>query len=345
MRERVALIESYQRRFVHTLERAEQNDSRASSSWSHLGSSNNIQAPHNSRPDFDIVRKLGRGSYGEVDEIKEKSSGVISARKRVSLWGRPNSADLEEQVRGEYTIMRELTYRHIVAVEAFWIDEDGVNYSMRPVADQHLGIYLADCEATGYQDGALRSIIQWFGCLLDALAFAHRREIAHRDIKPSNILIKGGVVYLSDFGLAKDFKDLGGSGTTNAQVLGTPLYRAPEVKPNQKRGTPADVFSLGCVFSEMLTVCCGKSLDDYQNFRRVAHDEYPLAFRENLPAVLEWLRILQRTDSQNELCEDLISLIRKMIRDDPNQRIKAQAAYEILLRNTDNKHLLFCRDH
>ena len=70
-----------------------------------------------------------------------------------------------------------------------------------------------------------------------------------------------------------------------------------------------------------------------------------LAFRESLPAVLEWLRILQRTDSQNELCEDLISLIRKMIRYDPNQRIKAETAYEILLRNTDNKHLLFCRDH
>lgn len=64
------------------------------------------------------------------------------------------------------------------------------------------------------------------------------------------------------------------------------MYRPPETQP---KGEGADVFSLGCVFSEMLTVRHGQSLEDFQVFRRVQHCEDAFAFKKNLEKVFAWL--------------------------------------------------------
>ncbi len=87
--------------------------------------------------------------------------------------------------------------------------------------------------------------------------------VKHRDIKPSNILIKDRQPYLADFGLAKDFSGQDSSISQSTFVEGTPVYFAPENQPRERHGRPADIFALGCVFSEMLTIGNYKSLEDY----------------------------------------------------------------------------------
>lgn len=59
--------------------------------------------------------------------------------------------------------------------------------------------------------------------------------------------------------------------------------------PDRQRGRAADIFFLGCVYSETLTVFPGKPLDEYQQSRRAPSNQYPLAFRANLPGVRRWL--------------------------------------------------------
>lgn len=125
---------------------------------------------------------------------------------------------------------------------------------MLPVADYDLRKFLSRCNKENYSPAPTKQIYPWFGCLLDALAFAHKLKIKHQDIKPSNILIKNKQVYLCDFGLAKDFAGLDTSTSHGHNVQGAFVYRAPEVIPNQKRGRQADVFALGCVYSKMFTV-------------------------------------------------------------------------------------------
>jgi serine/threonine protein kinase len=134
---------------------------------------------------------------------------------------------------------------------------------MTPSADSNLSVYLEQCSEDGYLSTSLESIVPWFGCLLSALSFAHRLKITHRDIKLSNILIKDGQIYLADFGEAKDFLETATS-TSSYLMCGTPVYRAPEVTPGNPRGLPANVFSLDCVFTEILTICSKRSLRDYQ---------------------------------------------------------------------------------
>lgn len=72
----------------------------------------------------------------------------------------------------------------------------------------------------------------------------------HRDLKPQNILInKKGSVQLADFGLARAF---GLPVKTYTHEVVTLWYRPPEILLGQKQySTPVDIWSIGCIFSEM----------------------------------------------------------------------------------------------
>jgi serine/threonine protein kinase len=237
--------------------------------------------------------------------------------------------------------MRKLIHPHIASV-LFWLKGPGsCSIFMEPSADYNLRGYLDKCCEDGHPPNTLETITPWFGCLLHALAFAHARKITHRDIKPANILVKNGQVFLADFGEAKDFSQLAMSMTSNYMMCGTPVYRAPEVTPGNPRGLPADVFSLGCVFSEMLTVCSGRSLTDYQEWRKAPELEFPFMFRANLKKVREWINKLE---SSEELIDPLSYLIKLMLKEDPKTRSSAQQLWSWLV-NVNSGIKLYCDYH
>lgn len=89
--------------------------------------------------------------------------------------------------------------------------------------------------------------------LLSALNYAHRHGVIHRDVKPSNILMdKQGKSYLIDFGIALAVGEE--RRTRTGQTIGTPHYMSPEQIVNPRAiDHRSDVYSVGCVFYEMLT--------------------------------------------------------------------------------------------
>lgn len=89
--------------------------------------------------------------------------------------------------------------------------------------------------------------------ILQGLHFLHSHCILHRDIKPSNILLnRRGEVKLCDFGLSTFYQD----GKPLELSVVTPYYRAPEIFFGfQKYSAAVDVWSVGCMFAEMMLPC------------------------------------------------------------------------------------------
>lgn len=90
--------------------------------------------------------------------------------------------------------------------------------------------------------------------MLDAISFCHLNRILHRDLKPQNLLVdESGHIKLADFGLARSFNIPMRAYTHEVVTL---WYRAPEILLGTKLyATGVDLWSLGCIFAEMVNIC------------------------------------------------------------------------------------------
>ena len=280
---------------------------------------------------FLLLRCLGTGYYSDIDEVRELSTGASYARKHIFSNSDKSSNVIAHEVRNEVVIMQKLRHLHIATVLFYLKEENGYSIFMLPVADYDLGKYLSVCTTLDYPPDLTKELCSWFGCLLDALAFAHKLQILHKDIKPSNILIKNNEPFLSDFGLAQDLAEYNHSPPHDQKVQGSLVYRAPEIGTNGIADRSSDVFSLGCVYSEMFTVSQGRSLEQYHAFRRTAHST---AFRDCLEKMTFWLRSCE----SNRLNDLLVNQILRMTSGDAAVRPSAEQTMESL----KGERSLFC---
>jgi serine/threonine protein kinase len=172
---------------------------------------------------------------------------------------------------------------------------------MSPVGENDLETFLT---IVGEHDIASEFSIRWRGCirnwmacLASALKYMHDSGIRHQDIKPSNIIHKGDQVFFTDFSSSSSFK-IGHATSTENPARSTPMYGAPEVTSNRgKHGRATDIFALGCVFSDMLSVVEGRTVHNFQDFLRndgnLAEAETrtirtALSYSEKVPLISEW---------------------------------------------------------
>jgi len=186
----------------------------------------------------------------------------------------------------EIGIMGRLDHPHIVKLVGTYCQGKDIGILMYPAAACDLATYMDELEGEPLSCPLRQRLKLYLFCLSNALAFLHTVKIRHKDIKPKNILIdKNGCVLLTDFGISRDFTDDEQSETAGSTPR-TYKYCAPEVAEGENRGRAADVFSLGCVFLEMVTVIAGKSLDELQ--RSFGHPS-DCAYHNNLAAIRSWL--------------------------------------------------------
>lgn len=287
---------------------------------------------------FRHIRQLGRGSYGTVDEVKESSTGTAYARKSIprKILGQEENM-IAQRVRNEVEIMSKLRHNHIASLNMLFKGKTYWSMIMLPVADCDLKVFLDErCSGAGYPKEAMKMLDPWFGCLISALAYAHEERVKHEDIKPSNILIKGKKIYLTDFGTAKDFSEFEQSTVSDYFETGTPVYWAPEPRT---WGRPADVFALGCVFSEMLTVRQHRTLQDFRRFRINTSLEMRYAFRSNLQKVRRWLRELDGIKNERDPAAELLhEQTLNMLLENSEQRLPAKR----IKKNLRGEEDLFC---
>lgn len=201
---------------------------------------------------------------------------------------------------------------------------------MAPVADHDL--YTFYHSVTTENTPLLRS---FFGCLAGALDFLHEVKIRHRDIKPQNILVKGSHVYLTDFGISLDWENLSRS-TTTEDAAKTMLYCAPEVARWEKRNTSSDIWSLGCVFVEMLTLIKGRTVEEQRQFFKQRTDSS--RFYENMSGSEEWIRQLQQFDSSQASDSFIANCILLMLKENSDERLPTAELHKKISNYQDSEN-------
>ncbi|KAH7088170.1 kinase-like domain-containing protein, partial [Paraphoma chrysanthemicola] len=208
---------------------------------------------------YKLLKNLGHGGSASVEKVEDVHTGKVYARKMFRNVYARNLTQAKRRLRDEVEVMKKLAaHHHIVRVHATYIVKRELAIILDPVADGgDLASFLQDFhDSDEAKDGSWsyrRDILRKsFGCLASGLAFMHRQTIRHKDIKPQNILIHRGDVMYTDFGLSYDFGDTGQSTTTGIVQGMTKRYCAPEVADGASRNSKSDIFSLGCVYIEIL---------------------------------------------------------------------------------------------
>ncbi|PVH79455.1 kinase-like protein [Cadophora sp. DSE1049] len=215
----------------------------------------------------------------------------------------------------ELKILKRLHHIHCVSLVASYTDPKYFGIIIAPVADCDLAAFYPT--VTPETTPILRS---FFGCLANAMNFLHSAKIRHRDIKPQNILVKGSSVYLTDFGISLDWENLSRS-TTTKDTAKSMLYCAPEVARYEKRNTSADIWSLGCVFLEMLTVIKCKTLEEQRSLFKEQSGNY--RFYDNISAIRDWTAQLRRLEPEGGPDSLMSDVILEMLQETADDRILA----------------------
>lgn len=202
--------------------------------------------------DFEVLRLLGKGTFGQVYQVKSKDTLRIYAMKILSKKLIVKKKEIAHTI-GE----RNILVRTSAAASNFIV---GLKFSFQTPTDLYLVTdYMSGGELFWHlqkegrfaEDRAKFYIAE----LVLALEHLHDNDIVYRDLKPENILLDAnGHIALCDFGLSK--ANLNNDGTTNT-FCGTTEYLAPEVLLDESGYTKmVDFWSLGVLIFEM---CCGWS--------------------------------------------------------------------------------------
>jgi serine/threonine protein kinase len=200
-------------------------------------------------PSLEIIELAGQGGMGAVYKVRQPQLGRLAALKFL-FPEKQSSPQFAERFEREARTLAALSHPSIVMVYDFG-KVDGRFYLLMEFVD---GLTLRQLfRARRLSPAEAVAIVPK---ICDALQYAHDQGVIHRDIKPENILIdKTGQVKIADFGIAKMLNLPGNLSLTGSlDVMGTPLYMAPEQIENPLLvDSRADIYSLGVVFYEMLT--------------------------------------------------------------------------------------------
>ncbi|XP_063071662.1 cyclin-dependent kinase 2 [Engraulis encrasicolus] len=277
---------------------------------------------------FQKVEKIGEGTYGVVYKAKNKITGETVALKKIRLdtetEGVPSTA-----IR-EISLLKELNHTNIVKLRDV-IHTENKLYLVFEFLNQDLKKFMDSTSVSGISFPLVKSYLFQ---LLQGLAFCHSHRVLHRDLKPQNLLINAqGEIKLADFGLARAF---GVPVRTYTHEVVTLWYRAPEILLGCKYySTAVDIWSLGCIFAEMITrraMFPGDSEIDqlFRIFRTLGTPDENVwpgvtSMPDYKPSFPKWAR-QDLSKVVPPLDEDGRDLLGQMLIYDPNKRISAKNA-------------------
>lgn len=302
--------------------------------------------------DFEVLKIIGRGAFGEVRLVKYKTTGEVFAMK-IMLKQHLKKKDQEKSIRAERDVLTMLDKRWIVDLYYTFQDDERLYMIMEFCSGGDLmGLLIK-------KDIFSESAAKFYTAeMIMGISSLHRKGYIHRDLKPDNFLITSrGHLKLTDMGMCirlekkysiPDKNDLTrgnnslpsqphhikGKATHRSREMaysqvGTPDYVAPEVIMQVGYKFEADWWSMGVILYEMLAGYT-PFYDDYQDhiYQRICGWQQYLTFPQEM---------LARTSPE------CIDFIRRLITG-AKHRLGANGMKEIIehpwLRDVDWKNLI-----
>lgn len=225
---------------------------------------------------FDRKRLLGRGRFAaavlygaRVDGPKLDAPAMDGAATSTAVVVKEVALESltereKEHTANEAKILSSLRHDNIVRCYGSFVDPSKMLLSI--LLEYADGGTLAE-RVKSHVDAAKpigeRTVLRWMQQTASAVECVHSANVLHRDIKSANIfLTRDGAVKLGDFGVSRQLSETAPMANT---VCGTPYYLAPELINGDSYSKPADMWALGCVLYEVVTLTrpfAGKSIGE-----------------------------------------------------------------------------------
>ena len=203
---------------------------------------------------YKVLSEVGSGTYGRVYKAISSKNNKFVALKKIDMSRQEMDGFPITAIR-EIKLLRMLNHKNIIALLEIIMSRPCAGNKFR--GSTYLVFEYMDHDFVGLMAIKYRFRLTEIKCImrqmLDGLKYLHEKKIIHRDMKSANILLNNaGEVKIADFGLARQFANGPQIYYTNKVV--TLWYRAPELLLGATDySTQIDIWSLGCIFAELLT--------------------------------------------------------------------------------------------
>lgn len=292
-------------------------------------------------------RILGTTANAVVESVMCRR--IRLARKTIKCGRHMKREDAVTEVEH----LQRLSHFHLIQVIGTYIMGKDLSILLYPATEYNLetfidliiepiGSALDPLSETSYWKCS--HLLKFIGCLSNALLYLHANVTKHMDIKPKNLLVRQIAedpsfwytyrIYIADFGIARAYQSIADS-ETDSPTFCTRLYAAPEVIEGKRRGLSADIFSLGCVFLEILATIgwslSGQDMLQELKYLRTKNINGCMSYQANIPDIQAWLshfndlvgKSLFSTSSIGHTGIALPNLIQRMLEPDPSLRPSA----------------------
>jgi len=259
--------------------------------------------------DFELLKVIGKGTYGKVFLVRKKDTNEFMAMKTLkkSILSQKNQV---EHTRAERNILARIRHPFVVKLHYAFHNQKKLYFILEYCQGGELFFHLS--KARLFDENRAKF---YAACIVLALEELHKHGVVYRDLKPENVLIdSSGYAKLTDFGLSKE------NITDNASArtfCGTPEYLAPEVVQKKGHGRAVDWWSLGCIIFEMLT-------------------GLPPFYVENKCEVYRKV-VCEDAKYPEDLTPTTLHLLRSLLKKDPYQRLGSEGGAEEV-----KAHIWFC---
>ena len=225
--------------------------------------------------DFEILMKIGEGSFSKVFKVKSKKNFGIYAMKKVDLIDNNEINDVKKEAK----ILPKLDHPNIVKCYGTFTDDTGryLYFIMELLNNGDLEGF-KDANEGLHKHAEEKILWKIFYDCLKGLVYIHKQELIHRDIKSKNLFFDEKLkIKIGDFNVsvalnanaAKRFAESNQEKDYNNYIadvlkIGTEDYQAPEINGFDDYNEKVDVYSMGVTFFELCYYKCPKKVDkDY----------------------------------------------------------------------------------